>query len=54
MKFEYTGSFFRVVVEIFRLRPVLDRYRVIDRRDGERRRRKMLRKIIHKVAPPGV
>ena len=54
MKFEYTGSFFRIVVEFFRLRPEFGRYRVMARREGERHQRKLLRKVIHKVSQPEV
>jgi hypothetical protein len=49
VKFEYTGSFFRVVVEIFRLRPVLGRYRVAPGRRSELSRRKVLRKVICQI-----
>jgi len=49
MKFEYTGSFFRIVVEIFRLRPVFDRYRVATGRCSEVSRRKVLRKVMRQI-----
>ena len=49
MKFEYTGSFFRIVVEIFRLRPLFAKYRVGPQRKDEKHRRKMLRKVIREI-----
>lgn len=49
MKFEYTGSCFRIVVEFFRLRPVFAKYQVTGRRRDEVDRRKLLRKVIHRI-----
>jgi len=49
LKFEYTGSWLWIVVEIFRLRPEFSKYRVISPRKAERCRRKMLRRVIHDI-----
>ena len=49
MKLEYTGSCFRIVVEFFRLRPVFGKYRVTPWRKGEKYRRRLLRKVIHRI-----
>jgi hypothetical protein len=49
MKFEYTSSWFRIVVEIFRSRSVIAKYRVTPWRMGEEHRRRMLRKVIRQV-----
>lgn len=49
MRFEYTGSFFRIVLEIFHREPAISRRHVAARRSGEEFRRKLLRKVIHKI-----
>jgi hypothetical protein len=49
MKFEYTGSWFRIVVEIFHCRAVFARHPMASRRNYEWHRRKVLCKVIHKI-----
>ena len=49
VKFEYTGSWFRIVVEIFHRELPFSKLRAPSRRNGEEFRRRMLRKVIHKI-----
>jgi hypothetical protein len=49
MRFEYSGSWFRVLIEIIRLRSVIARYRVTPPRHGEEPRRRMLRKVFRRL-----
>jgi hypothetical protein len=49
MKLEYTGSFFRIVLEVFHREPAIFRRHVAAQRNGEEFRRKLLRKVIHKI-----
>lgn len=49
VKFEYTGRFLRIVLEVFHREPAISRRLAAARRDGEEFRRKLLRKVIHKI-----
>jgi len=49
VKFEYTGRFFRIVFEVFHRNPAIPRRLVAARRHGDEFRRKLLRKVIHKI-----
>jgi hypothetical protein len=50
MKWEYTGSYFRILVEFYCLRLAVTRYRVMSRREGEAPRRRMLRGVMRRLA----
>ena len=49
LKLEYTGSFFRISIEFYRLRPVLAKYQVTPRRQSEECRQRLLRKLLRQI-----
>lgn len=49
MKLEYTGGFFRIVLEIFHREPRRSWRHRTTHPNGEEFRRKLLRKVIHKI-----